>query len=113
MPADRGKDSTARTKGSGGRGRTTGDGSRAIPAGAAARRAAEHVRELTGREAESVTALDRTDGGWRIGIEVVESHRIPDSTDILAVYQVDLDEDGELHSYRRDERYYRGRADKE
>ncbi|HEY3479363.1 MAG TPA: gas vesicle protein [Streptomyces sp.] len=79
----------------------------------AARKAGEYVREMTGHDPEGVTSLSRTDDGWRVGIEVVESRRIPDSTDILAVYHVDVDSDGDLISYKRDDRYYRGRADKE
>lgn len=70
----------------------------------------QQVSELTNRQPESVTTLESTDAGWRVGVEVVESHRIPDSTDILAVYETELDGDGELLSYRRSQRYYRGRA---
>ena len=45
---------------------------------------------------------------WHIGVEVVELHRIPDSADIMAVYQVDLDERGELVTCERERRYHRG-----
>ncbi|WP_269856957.1 gas vesicle protein GvpO [Streptomyces sp. RPT161] len=83
----------------------------AITARKAAKCAAEQVAGLTGRQPESVTSLERTDNGWRVGIEVVESHRIPDSTDILAVYRVEVDDRGELISYGRSDRYYRGRAE--
>ncbi len=76
----------------------------------AAVRAAHHVRDLTGGEPEGVTSLERTGAGWRVDLEVVESRRIPDSTDILAVYRVEVDDEGELVSYRRAGRYYRGRA---
>jgi hypothetical protein len=69
------------------------------------------VEELTGEQPEGVTSLERSEDGWEVGIEVVETHRIPDSTDILAVYRVEVDEEGELVSYHRDRRYYRGRAD--
>ena len=78
----------------------------------AARRAVRRVRELTGLEPEGVTSLEPADGGgWRVGVEVVELQRIPDTTDVLAVYQVVLDGRGQLASYRRAQRYYRGRAD--
>ncbi|MBI0299590.1 gas vesicle protein [Streptomyces sp. PRKS01-29] len=83
----------------------------ALVARDAARSAARHVQGLTGRSPEGVTSLERTRDGWTIGIEIVETHRIPDSTDILAEYRVELDDRGELVSYRRAERYYRGRAE--
>jgi hypothetical protein len=37
--------------------------------------------------------------------------RIPDSTDILAVFEVRLDTDGDPISYRRLRRYARGQLD--
>nr|WNW42240.1 gas vesicle protein [Streptomyces sp. Li-HN-5-13] len=80
-----------------------------LGAAEAAGRAAAQVRAMTGRSPEGVTSVERTEDGWRIGVEVVESHRIPDSTDILAVYRVDLDHDGDLLAYRRESRYPRGR----
>jgi hypothetical protein len=42
-------------------------------------------------------------------VEVVESHRIPETTDIMAVYEVDVDNDGAVTGYRRRDRYVRGR----
>jgi hypothetical protein len=73
-----------------------------------ARRAAEHVAEMTGKEPEGIVALRRQDDGrWTVGVEVVESRRIPDSTDVLAVYEAELDADGELLAYRRVKRYIR------
>lgn len=90
--------------------RASGPQRRSLAAGKAARLAMQQVSELTNRAPESVTSLESTEQGWRVGVEVVESHRIPDSTDILAVYEAELDGDGELVSYRRRQRYYRGRA---
>ncbi|MFF7456610.1 gas vesicle protein GvpO [Kitasatospora sp. NPDC008115] len=79
----------------------------------AAAKAAVCVQEMTGRSAEGITSLTREADGWRVGVEVLETRRIPDSTDILAVYQVVLDPEGELVSYRRERRYHRGRANEE
>lgn len=79
-----------------------------IPAGVAARRAAVEVAELTGHQPEAVISLERSDGEWKVGVEVVETHRIPDSADILAIYEVCLSSEGELISYRRTRRYARG-----
>ncbi|MGW2326020.1 gas vesicle protein GvpO [Streptomyces sp. NPDC001700] len=84
----------------------------ATTARTAARSAARQLRDLTGHDPESVTSVERQrDGGWLIGVEVLETHRIPDSTDILAEYRVEVDDEGELVSYRRARRYYRGRSE--
>jgi hypothetical protein len=83
---------------------------RTLSVGQAARLAARQVAELTGRVPEGVVSIERVDDGWLIRVEVVESHRIPDSADILAIYEAELDGDGELTAYRRVRRYPRGRT---
>lgn len=87
------------------------DGRRGIPAQAAARRAAEHVLDFTGRDVETVVAIDAADDGWEVGVEVVETRRIPDTQDVLAIYEVRVDGHGDLVSYRRTHRYARGQLD--
>jgi hypothetical protein len=80
---------------------------------AAARRAAMIVAAFTNHEREGVISVERNDGTWKIGVEVVETRRIPDTADILAIYEVRLDQDGELVSYRRTLRYARGQVTRE
>jgi hypothetical protein len=73
-----------------------------------ARRAAGYVAELTGKEPDGIVSLEQSgDDRWKVGVEVVETRRIPDSTDVLAVYEAELDAEGELVSYRRVKRYSR------
>jgi gas vesicle protein GvpO len=69
------------------------------------------ITELTGKAVEGVTGVEPGDGGWIVGVEVVEDRRVPSSADILATYEAELDEDGDLVSYRRLRRYPRGRGD--
>ncbi|GAA1971653.1 gas vesicle protein GvpO [Catenulispora subtropica] len=94
------------------RSRPRSAGASAVDARKASSAAARYAQELTGRRPESITSLERTDDGWQVGVEVVESRRIPDSTDILAVYQIALDRQGDLVSYRRESRYHRGRVER-
>jgi Gas vesicle synthesis protein GvpO len=75
---------------------------------ALARRASNELAELIGREPEGVVSMERTEDGWRIGVEVLETRRIPDTADILAEYEVDADSRGRLVGYRRTRRYSRG-----
>jgi hypothetical protein len=77
-----------------------------------ARRAAEQVAALTGRQPESVISIEPRDGDWCVGVEVVETRRIPDSADILAIYEVLVRSSGDLISYRRTRRYSRGQVDR-
>jgi hypothetical protein len=70
--------------------------------------ARDAVQGMTGRSPEAVTALERADDGWRVAVEVLELERIPGTTDVMATYEVTLDEQGELQGYRRAHRYLRG-----
>ena len=72
--------------------------------------AAQQLRDLAGRDVESVTGLQRSDDGWTVEVEVVEARRIPDSADMLALYEVQVDEEAELTGYRRLRRYGRGQT---
>jgi hypothetical protein len=77
------------------------------------RAAVEQAGALTGRDVEGVLGVRRGDDGWTVTLEVVEMRRIPDSTDVLASYDVELDKDGELREYRRTRRYYRSQVEEE
>ncbi|MFC0008060.1 gas vesicle protein GvpO [Micromonospora siamensis] len=82
-----------------------------ISAAEAAREGLRQVVALTGRDPLGVTSIQPTDDGWLVGVEVVEDHRIPASTDLLGLYDVELDLDGGLLGYRRTRRYQRGKGD--
>ncbi|KAF0968298.1 gas vesicle protein GvpO [Gordonia sp. YY1] len=69
------------------------------------------ITELTGKETMGATSVTPTDEGWTVEVEVIEDRRIPSSTDMLALYEVDIDLDGQLFSYRRTRRYSRGSSD--
>jgi hypothetical protein len=82
-----------------------------LTAAQAGRRGLEQIADLTGKEPEGVTGVERDEDGWKITVEMVEDRRIPSSSDILATYQTLISPDGELASYRRIRRYNRGRGD--
>jgi hypothetical protein len=71
------------------------------------------VVELTGYEPEAVTALEWDGEYWRVMVDVLELPRIPNTTDVLGCYAVQLDEHGTLHGYRRVRRFQRGQAGEE
>lgn len=87
------------------------DGDKHLTAAKAAQMGLQQIAEATGRQVDGVAAVEPSDDGWVVGVEVVEDRRIPSSTDVLAIYQADLDQSGELISYRRIKRYKRGQTD--
>lgn len=88
-----------------------GDRDGGMSAAQAARSGLRSVADLIGKRTEGVIAVEPTDDGWRVGVEVVEDQRVPSTADILAVYEAELDADGRLRSYRRIRRYPRSRGD--
>ena len=80
--------------------------------GQIATQARELLRSVRGVEAESVSGIGRTSAsGWKVTLEVVELRRIPESTDVLASYEVELDEKGEFLGFSRGRRYSRSQAE--
>ncbi|MFE4215913.1 gas vesicle protein [Streptomyces sp. NPDC056844] len=77
----------------------------------AARAASESLERLICHPAEGVSAVRRNDDGWCVVVDVLEVPRIPDTTSLLASYEVQVDERGELVEYSRVRRYRRGSAD--
>jgi hypothetical protein len=75
-------------------------------------RARRQLSGLLERPVESVSAFERMHDGWLVTLEVVEVSRIPESTDVLASYEVELDDDRNLRRYARVRRYIRSQADR-
>jgi hypothetical protein len=71
------------------------------------------VRELTGYEPEAVTGLEWDGEFWRVTVDVLELSRVPDTTDLLGEYVVQLDERGTLRGMRRSRRFQRAQASEE
>jgi hypothetical protein len=80
-------------------------------AGDVVRHARRQLSALLGKEPEAVSALENTGDGWLVTLEVVDVSRIPESTDVLASYEIELDEDLKLRRYARVRRYNRSQAD--
>ncbi|MEU4336790.1 gas vesicle protein [Micromonospora lupini] len=82
-----------------------------VSAAEAARAGLRQLVELTGREPSVTTSLEAIEDGWLVGVEVVEARRIPTSIDLLGLYEVELDIEGNLLGYRRVRRYQRGKGE--
>jgi hypothetical protein len=49
----------------------------------------------------TVTSVSREDSGWRVVAELVERRSVPDTSDLLGVYELRLDETGTILRYER------------
>ena len=64
-------------------------------------RAREDLASLTGLELGSTLSALKDEKGWHVQVEMVEKKSLPDSMDILATYEVLMDDDGNVLEFRR------------
>jgi hypothetical protein len=75
------------------------------------RLAGAQLMQLTGRDIDGTSGIEHTDEGWRVLFEVVEVTRVPRAMDVLGLYEVIVDEDGDLVRYERIRRFVRTQAE--
>ena len=69
------------------------------------------VKDMTGFAPETVSGLQWDGETWLVSVEVCELTRVPNTTDVMASYVVQLDDGGGLLGYKRERRYMRGEAE--
>jgi hypothetical protein len=75
--------------------------------------AATTIADLTGFDPESVAGLQWDGESWLVTVDVVEVARVPNTTDLLGSYVVQLDDGGGLLGYKRTRRFVRGQVDEQ
>ena len=69
------------------------------------------VEELTGYKPEAVSAMQWDGETWLITVDALELPRVPNTTDVMGSYVVQLDDRGGLLGYKRERRFLRGHAE--
>ena len=69
------------------------------------------IEDLVGFPAEAVSGFQWDGETWLVSVDVCELERVPNTTDVMATYVVQLDDRGGLLGYKRDRRYQRGHAE--
>jgi len=64
-------------------------------------KAREELSKVTGLELSTTLGAVKEEKGWKVSLEMVEKHSIPDQMDILAVYEVIVDNDGNVIEFNR------------
>lgn len=60
-----------------------------------------------------ITGLSRTEEGWVVSLEALERRAIPDTMDILGLYKVRVDNEGNLLGFERKKLRKRGETKEE
>ena len=75
-------------------------------------KAKESLTRLTNRELDGVIGVSKEGNEWKIILELIERKGIPDSSDILGIYEMRLDEGGEILAFNRIKLRRRGDTEK-
>jgi hypothetical protein len=63
---------------------------------------------ITGLPPDTISRLDRSDDGWMLNIDMLEHRSVPRTQDLLASFEVALDDSGQIMRWRRTGRFVRG-----
>jgi len=66
------------------------------------------LESILNKKAESITSISNDGNEWRVLIEVLERRSIPDTQDILNIYELKLTNDLEFTGYKRIRMRHRG-----
>jgi hypothetical protein len=72
------------------------------------RKASAMLEDVLDKKVDSVASACRDNDGWKVCVEVLERKAIPDTQDILSMYEVNLNKDLDLIDYRRTGIRHRG-----
>jgi hypothetical protein len=72
--------------------------------------ARRQLEALTGLPADTVSRFDRGESGWTLTMDMVEHRAIPRTNDLIAVFEVLLDDGGNLIHWHRTGRHLRNQS---
>ena len=73
----------------------------ALTTAQAVEQAKKQLSELIGRKTSTVIGVFKDEQGWHVSLEMLERVAIPDAQDLLARYDVLLDEEGNIVKFDR------------
>ena len=73
----------------------------AVAMGQLIQKAREQLGDMTGLELGSALSARKDDDGWHVQLEAVEKKSLPDSQDILATYDLTMDDSANVLNFNR------------
>jgi len=77
------------------------------------KKAQEDFARLSKIPVDGAIGLSKTDEGWVVSLEGLERRAIPDTMDVLGLYEVHLDSEGNLLGFERKKLRKRGETKEE
>jgi hypothetical protein len=77
------------------------------------KKAQEEFNKLSKIPVDGVIGLSKVEEGWAVSLEALERRAIPDTMDVLGVYEVRLDSEGNFLGFERKNLRKRGETEEE
>jgi len=65
-------------------------------------------KELLNKEPESISAIEKSEKGWKAQVEVLERKAVPDKFDLLKIFEFNLNENGKVLGFKQIKKIQRG-----
>ena len=66
------------------------------------------IKELLKKEPESISSVEKSEDGWVLNCEVLEKKSVPETYDLLKVFEFKLDKDGKIKGFKQLRKVRRG-----
>ena len=66
------------------------------------------IEESLNKEIESISAIEKSEKGWKVQVEVLERKAVPDKFDLLKVFEFNLNENGKVLGFKQIKKIQRG-----
>jgi hypothetical protein len=70
-------------------------------------RTKRQMATITGLSPETVSRFDRSEEGWSVAIDMLEHRAIPRTQDLIASFDVIVDDNGTIQRWKRTGRFIR------
>lgn len=69
------------------------------------------IKELLKKEPENISSIEKTKEGWIVQCEVLEKKSVPETYDLLKVFEFRLDNNGKITGFKQLRKIRRGQLD--
>ena len=66
------------------------------------------IKEILGKEPESISLIEKTDKGWKIHCDVLEKKSVPETYDLLKIFEFRVDDQIKITGFNQLRKVRRG-----
>lgn len=75
------------------------------------KKAMPQIKELLKKEPESISSIEKSGEGWTLHCDVLEKKSVPETYDLLRIYEFKLDKNAKITEFKQLRKIRRGDLD--